>query len=129
DHLPSGVVELQVAAAGVVEGADRLAVGLADIVEISVEVWIGFLANGRPALAEVQGRGRRDRHLRRHLGVLLDEAEIVEVRMAGEIDLADHALALGLGLDACKLDALAGGIELDAVETLVEIELPPGTAK
>jgi hypothetical protein len=45
--------------------------------------------------------------------------------VGGEIDLAGHAHALGLGLDAAKGDALAGGVEFNAVEPLVEIELPP----
>ena len=60
---------------------------------------------------------------------VLEEAEMLEVRMAGEIDLADDAHALGLGLDAGELDALAGRVELDAVEPLEEIELPPGAAE
>ena len=51
---------------------------------------------------------------------------MLEVRMAGEIDLADDAHAFGLGLDPGKGDALAGGVELHAIEPLVEIELPPG---
>ena len=54
---------------------------------------------------------------------------MLEVRMAGETDLANDPHALGLGGDACERDALAGGVELDAVEPLVEIELPPGAAE
>ena len=127
NHRPRGVVELQVAAAGVVEGADRLLIGEPDVVEIGVDVRIDLLADGLAALAEMQGRRRRDRHLRRHLGVVLDEAEMVEMRVAGKADLADDAHALGLGLHPGKGDALAGGIELSAVELFVEIELPPGT--
>src|SRR5215470_1992647 len=129
DHRPGGVVELQVAAAGVVEGADGLAIGHAHVVEVAVEIGVDLLADGLPALAEMQRRGRRDRHLGRDLGVVLDEAEMLEVRMAGEIDLADHAHALGLGLDAGEGDALAGGVELDPVEPLVEVELPPSAAE
>ncbi len=49
--------------------------------------------------------------------------------MAGEADLADDAHALGLGDDTGELDALADRIQLDAVETLIEIELPPGAAE
>ncbi len=52
-----------------------------------------------------------------------------EVRMAGKTDLADDPHALGLGGDAGERDALAGRVELDAVEALVEIELPPGAAE
>ena len=61
--------------------------------------------------------------------VLLDEAEIVDVRMRGEADAAGHAHALGLGLDAVEDDAVADLIELDAVEPLEEIELPPRAAQ
>jgi len=70
--------------------------------------------------------GRGNRHLRLDLGVILDEAEIRKMRVAGKIDLAGDAHALKLGLDAGEGDAFAGGIELGAVEALVEIELPPG---
>ncbi len=49
--------------------------------------------------------------------------------MTGEADLAGHPHALGLGGDAGELDASAGRIQLDAVQTLVEIELPPGAAE
>ena len=54
---------------------------------------------------------------------------MLEMRMAGEADLADDADALGLGLDAGKDDAPAGIEHLDAVEALVEVELPPGAAE
>src|SRR5262249_38305310 len=60
---------------------------------------------------------------------ILDEAKMRKVRMAGKADLADHAHALGLGGYAGKRDALAGRIELNAVEALVEVELPPGAAE
>ena len=82
-----------------------------------------------PALAEVQRARRRNGHLRRDLGVRLQKLEVIEMRMAGEAELADDAHALGLGLDAGELDALAGVEHLDAIETLVEIELPPGAAE
>ena len=61
--------------------------------------------------------------------VLLDEAEIVDVRMRGEADAAGHAHALGLGLDAVEDDAVADLIKLDAVESFEEIELPPRAAE
>ena len=38
-------------------------------------------------------------------------------------------MALGLGLHAGKHDALAGVEHLDAVEALVEVEMPPGAAE
>jgi hypothetical protein len=128
-HRPGGVVELQIAAAGVVERAQRLAVGVGHVIEKSVEIGIGVLADRAAALAEMQHVGRRHGHFRHHPRVLLDEAEIVDVRMCGEADAAGHAHALGLGLDAVEDDAVADLIELDAVESLEEIELPPRAAR
>ncbi len=129
DHRPGGVIELQVAAAGVVEGADGLAVGLANVMEVGIEIRIDIFADARPTLAEMERRRRRDRHLRGDRSMVLDEAEVVEMRMAGEADLVDHPHTLSLGLDTCKLDALAGRVELDPVEPFVEVELPPGAPK
>ena len=54
---------------------------------------------------------------------------MLEMRMAGEAELADDADRLGLGLDAGENDALAGVEHLDAVEALVEVEMPPGAAE
>ena len=54
---------------------------------------------------------------------------MLEMRMAGEAELADDADRLGLGLDAGEHDALAGVEHLDAVEALVEVEMPPGAAE
>src|SRR3954470_13298256 len=126
DHRPGGVVELQVAAAGVVERSDGLLISQSAALEIAFDVGIELLVARLPALAEMQRRGRRDRHLRRHAGMALEEAEMLEVRMAGEIDLVHDAHAFGLGLDPGKGNALAGGVEFNAIEPLVEIELPPG---
>jgi hypothetical protein len=46
---PHRVVELQVAAAGVVEGLDGLAVELGEVVEVGAHVGIGLLADGAGA--------------------------------------------------------------------------------
>jgi hypothetical protein len=54
---------------------------------------------------------------------------MIEMRVIGEIDWANDAHALGLGLDAGELDACAGGVHLDTRQALVEIELPPGSAE
>ena len=62
-------------------------------------------------------------------GMLLEKAEIVDMRVRRKIDAADGAHALGLGLHAVKLDALVDPIKLDAVQPLEEVELIPGTAK
>jgi hypothetical protein len=129
DHRPGGIIELQVATASVVERADRLLIGQADVVEVGVEVGIELLADRLPPLTEMQRRRRRDRHLRRDAGAVLEETEVVEMVMAGEADLADDADAFGLGRDPSEGDAVLGGIELDAVEPFVEVELPPRATK
>ena len=49
--------------------------------------------------------------------------------VGGKVELARHAQALGLGLDAVKLDAV---IEHDPLATLKapeEVEVPPGSAE
>ena len=128
-HRPGGVVELQIAAAGVVEGADRRAIGLGDIVEERVEIGIDVLADRGAALAEMERRRRRDRHFRRDAGMRFEKLEMLQHRMAGKADLAGDLDALGLGLHAVKLDAVLGGVGRHAVEAAEEIEMPPGAAE
>src|SRR6202034_2987963 len=123
-----GVVELQVAAADIVERAHRLAIGVAEILEVRLEVGIDLLADRRSSLAEVQHARRRNGHLGRNARVVLDELEIGDVRMRRIIDLADNPHAFGLGVDAVKLDAAGNLKKLDTVELGEEIELPPGAA-
>jgi hypothetical protein len=65
-HRPGGVVELQIAAAGVVEGADRGLIGFGEIVKEHIEVGIDLFADRGAALAEMERTRRRDRHFRRH---------------------------------------------------------------
>ena len=54
---------------------------------------------------------------------------MLDMRMAGKADLADHAHAFRLGIDAGEVDALASLVHFDAVEAFIEIEMPPGAAK
>ena len=96
---PHRVVELQVAAAGVVERLDGLAVELGEVVEVGAHVGIGRLADGLAPAAEVHHRRRGDGHLRRDLGVGLQELEVLEHGMVGgKVELARDLQALGLGL-------------------------------
>jgi hypothetical protein len=125
----AGVVELQIAAADVIEGADRLAVGSADVVEIRIEIGIDLAADQVAALTEVEGARRRNGHLRRDARVALEEAEVVEHRVVGEADASRHLDAFRLGLDTGELDAVLGGERRDAVEPLEEVEVPPRAAE
>ena len=54
---------------------------------------------------------------------------MLDMRMAGEADLADHAHAFRLGINAGEMDTLAGLIHFDAIEAFIEIEMPPGPAE
>ena len=126
---PHCVVELQVAAAGVVERLDRLLVGLPEIVEETVEIGIDLLLDAALGQAEMQHRRRRDGHLRHDLGMGLEKLEVLEHGVVGESDLAHDAQALRLGLHAAELDALVALVQLDAVQHPEEVEVPPGAAK
>ena len=53
---------------------------------------------------------------------------MLEMRMAGEIDLAIDLDRLALGLDAVEFDRRRGD-EVDALQTAEEIEMPPGAAE
>src|SRR5262245_14940174 len=125
DHRPRGIVELQIAAACVVEGRDGLAVGRGQIVEEGIELRRDRFADRLPALAEVQRAGRRNRHLRRDARVLLEETEVIDMRVTDEIDPVDDPYALRLGGDTGELDAVAGGIEFDPGKAAIEVEVPP----
>src|SRR4029079_11030986 len=123
---PDRVIELQIAAAGVVEPLHRLLVGLAQIVKEAVQIGIEILCDAVLGETEMQHRRRRNGHLRQDAGVGLEKLEVLQHRMVGEADLADDAQALRLGLHAAELDALVAFVEIDAVEHAEEIEVPPG---
>src|SRR5262249_41679737 len=126
---PHRVVELQVAAAGIVESFHRLLIGIADIVEELIEIGVNVLLDAVLGQTEMQHRRRRDGHLRRDFGVRLEKFEVLEHRMLGEADLADDAQPLRLGLHAAELDALLGLVDFDAVEHAEKVEMPPGAAQ
>src|SRR5215204_2918233 len=128
-HRPGGFVELKIAAARVVEGADRLAIGRREVVEERIEIGVDLPADRLAALAEMQGRGRRNGHLGSRAGARLQEAEMLDLRMAGEVELADDADAFRLGVDPGEMDAVLGLVHLDTLEAAVEIEMPPRAAE
>ena len=128
-HGDEHLVELQIAAAGVGERAHGFPVGLTEIVEHRVELWIDLAVDRRPRRAAVQRRRRRDGNLRRALGVRSDEFEMLEHRVAGKADLAGDLDALVARGDGGECDALVHHMLFDAVEAPEEIEMPPGTAE
>src|ERR1700692_2722164 len=128
-HGDEDFVELQVAAAGIGESAHGLFVRLAEIGEHRVELGIDRLVDRRADRAAVQRRRRRDRYLCRAFGVLLDEFEMLDHRMAGEADLAGDLGAFVARPRRGEGDAgLHDGL-LDAVEAPEKIEMPPGAAE
>ena len=62
------------------------------------------------------------------LQTLLEELEMLDLRMAGEIDLAGDLERLGLGIDAVKFDRRRAD-PLDSLQAPEEIEMPPGAAE
>ena len=127
EHL----VELQVAAARLAEGAHRLAVGPAEIGEKRLHVGVDRPLDRLPSAAIVQRRRRRDGHLgHRRPGDRFQEPEMAEHGMAGrEIDPAVNVQAFRLGLRALELQALRHAHQLDAVELAQEVVVPPRTAE
>src|SRR4029078_3604237 len=128
-HRPGGIVELEIAATGIVKGLDRRAPGGGEVREKLVITRIGLLAHHCAALPEMKRAGRRDRHLRRHTAFALQELEMLDMRMALEFDLAVDADCLMLGLDAVKLDPGIGRDRGDAFQAPEEIEMPPRAAE
>src|SRR5262249_20942546 len=122
---PHGIVELQIAAARVIERLDRLPVGLTEVLEECIEVGICASADAVFRNPEMQHWRRRNGHFRHDARMRLEIFEMLEHRMMGEAKLPDDAQPLRLGLDAAELDSLLGFIQLDAVEHAQEIEMPP----
>src|SRR6185503_911249 len=79
-HGDKHLVELQIAAAGVGEGAHGFLVGLAEVVEHLVELRIDLAVDRRARRPAVQRRRRRDRDLGRALAMRGDELEMLEHR-------------------------------------------------
>jgi hypothetical protein len=127
---PDGVIELQIAAAGVVEGLDGLLIGGRQIVEDRISVRIGRLVHGVRLKPEMHYAGTRDGHLGRDLGVRLQIAEMLQHRVrCGEAYSVVDVQRQSLGLDTLELDAVIGADHLDPVQHAEEVEMPPGAAK
>src|SRR5262249_27917492 len=128
-HGDEDLVELEVAAAGVGEGAHRLAVGLPEVGEEAIELGIDGLVDGGHHRTAVDRRGGGYGDFRRALGVRLHEFEMLDHRMAGKSKLAGDAHPLVAGRDPGKCNAGIHDVAFDAVETPEKIEMPPGSAE
>ena len=123
------LVDLQIAAAGVGEGAHRLAVAGAEVAIEIVHRRIDRLRHRLAAVAEMQRRRRRDRHLRRLFGVRLHELEMLDHRMRDvAAELLVDAQQDRPRLRALELELALADIGLDPVERDQEVGLPRGAA-
>ena len=136
EFAPARVVELQVAAAALVERQHGVGPGLCEVVEKKLlVVLVGgdrLIVRGAHAADEVQHRRRRDRVL--HGGVardFLQAVEGLEERMVGgegEAVLDDDRL--GLGLTTFEVNGPGLGLDVaDALEAGKEVEVPEGAAE
>ena len=122
---PGGVVELQITATGVVEAANRLPIGLGQILEYGIAILVFLDRDCIRLEAEMHRRRTRYAHFRRRPRMGLEKLEMVEHRMMRKAEFAVNTNAARLGLHALELDAVIEFVDLDAVEHPVKIEMPP----
>src|SRR5262245_30256575 len=124
-HRPGGIIELEIAAAGIIKSANRLAPGRCHISEELVEVGVDLPAHQRPALPEMKRAGSRNAHFRRNAAMSFQELEVLDLRMTDEIYLAADFDAFMLGLDTVKLNAGGSADRFNTLQPAEEIEMPP----
>jgi hypothetical protein len=112
----------KIAAAGVVEGADRRPISFGDIIKEGVQIGIDIFADGGAALPEMQRARHWDRHLRRDARMRLQQLEMLQHRMTGKADFAVDLERVRLGLHAVKLDAVIRQVKDHAVKAAKEIK-------
>src|SRR5262245_62493863 len=79
-HGPGSIVELEIAAAGIVKSADRLAPGGSHIGKELVDVWVSLTVHQRPALPEMERYGSLNTCFRCYVGVLrLETVESITI--------------------------------------------------
>src|SRR4029077_6591448 len=123
------LVELQVTAARIREGAHDLAIGRPEIAIEIVHRWIDRFRHPLAAIAEMQTRRRRDRHLGRRLGVPGKESEMPDHRVTRKpAELALEPQQNRPWLQPLELELALAVVRFDAVEPDQEIGLPGGAA-
>ncbi len=127
EDRPRRVVELEIAAAGIVEGPDRFAVSEAEIMQ---QRFVVFVQREFVLAAELQHVRARNGHLRHGAsGYRMEITVMIEHRVIGKIDLAGDLDRMGFGRHAVELNAGFRREPFDAVEMLKEIEMPPSAAE
>jgi hypothetical protein len=125
---PSRIVQLQIAATGIVERADRLLPRRCDVGEIGLRIGIDVFYL-RVTLTEVKHARRRDRYLRRNLADALQKLEMLDLRMTDKADLSRHPDRVASFLHAFEVTALIGLEGFDASQALEEVEMPKRTTE
>ena len=94
DEGQAHVIQLQVRAAGIGKRLDRLAVGEGQIMEHRLNVRIGALVDDVTPVARGRGQHRRGRNgeFRRAVRVGLQELEVLDHRVPGEVELPGNGL-------------------------------------
>ena len=126
-----GVVELQVPAAGGVEGGDLVPIARRQVGEELVQVRVGLDVDGRSPAAEVDHRRRRDADLWRRRGHRREVLEVGDLDRTGVAQRTRHRQLRrrhvhGVGGVGARRDVAGDG---HAVELLEEVEVEPGAAE
>src|SRR5262249_56191209 len=87
------------------------------------------LVEGGGSLGMMERGGGGNGHLRRGLGVRLYELEMLDHRVAVEIELADDAHAFRPRLHAVERNALSAEERFGPAESFEKIEVPPCATK
>ena len=128
-HRDRRVVDLQIAAAGLVEVGDLLAVGLRQIGPELVQVRIGLLERLAVA-ARVQHRRRRHAELGGALRDRFQELEMIEHVRLRAPDLARHPHQRRLLVGVLELARRRSALQrLHAAEAAQEVDVPPVAAE
>ena len=112
---PDGIIELQIAAAGIIEGADGIAPGRRQIVEIVGEIRINRGIDIFTPAAEMEHARAWNGHLRLCFAAdAFQIAKIFQHRMIAKRQFANDANAVCPGLHAVKLDPIVGIVAFNA---------------
>src|SRR5205085_5598594 len=104
-------------------------IGLAEIIEERIQLWIDVSVDWCRHRPSIRGRWRRNSDLRRAPGVGGNELEMLDHRVAGKADLSGDFEPLVARRHRRESNSGVHHMFLDAIETPEEIEMPPGAAE
>ena len=131
---PGAVIQLEIAAARVIELADHILIGLADIPDelrvVRIELPGGFEIGGDDHLLEGLGGGGNGVFCHGILILkLLQEGEILHKGMGFGPDLSDQVGVIQHGQLIMEGYALSGGFVVHTIEAPHEVQVPEGPAE